>query len=87
MIVKTKKTDKMNNFHETISPSNSLFPRYAWRFVFIIFLARCFLNKRRPRVHDMYGKIVDVHLEYYGATPLTPLSSEWNGDDLEKFDV
>ena len=87
MIVKTKKTDKMNNFHETISPSTPLFPRYAWCIVFITFLARRFLNKRRPRVHDLYSKVVDVHLEYYGATPLTPLSSGWNGDDLEKFDV
>ena len=80
----------MNNLHqpetssETISPSNPLLPRYAWCIVFIIFLARRFLDKRRPRVHNLYSKVVDVHLEYYGATPL---STEWNGDDIEKFDV
>ncbi|KAL3763319.1 hypothetical protein ACHAW5_007711 [Stephanodiscus triporus] len=90
--VKTTKTNTMSLRHfgtsnETISPSSPLFPRSAWCIVFIVVVSfRChrrYLDKRRPRSEDLIGKVIHVRLEYYGAIPL----SEWNGDELEKYDV
>lgn len=80
----------MTNTENSPAPlPTSLFPRYVWWILVIIgwqvshYMAKHFMEQRRPQAKELVGRVIEIQLRHYGAMS----ESEWNGDDLSKYDV
>jgi hypothetical protein len=43
------------------------------------------MEQQRPQAKELVGRVIDIQLRHYGA--MSEYTSEWNGDDLSKYDV